>query len=120
METNGDFNASYASEMRKSRLNASGNADDSIDREAAAWDFYGYYYNLASCVLELAQSQDKNIEMNQTKLEHAIEEGKMAFERAQDLQLGVEELLEEAECTLTQRSELCALLAVTAATSLIT
>jgi hypothetical protein len=75
--------------------------------------------NLAKCILDLQMTQEGFVGYNENALEMAIEQGKMAFEKAFELQKEAEELIQDAECSLEQRANIHALLAVSSATALI-
>jgi hypothetical protein len=49
----------------------------------------------------------------------AIEQSKMAYEKAFEIERETENMIEDVECSLTQRADLSALLAVNYATSLV-
>ena len=75
--------------------------------------------NLAGCILDVQMAQEGYVSYNENAVEMAIEQGKMAYEKAYELQQEAEKLIQDAECTLEQRANIHALLAVAAATALV-
>lgn len=76
-------------------------------------------YSIARCLVDLISTQEGYINYNEQALELSIEQGKMAYEKAGEMEREIEEIIEGAECILTDRADLYSLLAVSAATSLI-
>merc|ERR1712178_129025 len=119
---NGDFNGSYTlsdicakkvgTETMSTKMTIT-NASSSLDHACYIEK------NLAQCILDLQFAQDGYISHNENQLEMAIEQGKMAYEKAYELQREAENMIQDAECSLENRAHIQALLAVSAATALI-
>jgi len=124
----GNIDIDSAEQIHKGRIDPSIDPDSNPDyenglailRRPAPYNLEtNGYRNLATSIQECVSIQSARIEQNQKTLELAIEQSKMAYEKAHEIQREIEVIIEDAECLLTQRSDLAALLAVTYATSLI-
>ena len=120
----GNIDNSSAEEIHKGRINGDTNPDYEngveVFRRPAPYNLQtNNNKNLATSIQECISIQSSRIEQNQKTLELAIEQSKMAYEKAHEIQREIESIIEDAECILTQRSDLSALLAVTSATSLV-
>jgi hypothetical protein len=77
------------------------------------------YKNMSTCIQECIVIQGSRVEQNEKALEMAIEQSKMAYEKAFEIERETKNMIEDVECSLTQRADLSALLAVNYATSLV-
>lgn len=120
----GNIDNSNADEIHKGRIDSDTDPDYEngveVFRRPAPYNLQtNNNKNLATSIQECISIQSSRIEQNQKTLELAIEQSKMAYEKAHEIQREIESIIEDAECILTQRSDLSALLAVTSATSLV-
>ena len=76
--------------------------------------------NLAECLSTVIMTQEGYIDFNESALKMAIEQGKMTYEKAFEIQEEVVSILQNAETSLEQKYNLSALLAVSSATALVT
>merc|ERR1712159_452966 len=114
---NGDFNGSYAlSELCKKRVGT-----ETMETKMGSKGKHACMIpkNLSKCLLDLQMTQEGFVGYNENALEMAIEQGKMAFEKAYEMQREAEQLIQDAECSLENRANIHALLAVSNATALI-
>jgi len=119
---NGDFNGSYT--LEKICEKEVGTEKMKIKMKKGAQLGKGKHSclipkNLAKCLLDLQMTQEGMVGYNENALEMAIEQGKMAYEKAFEMQREAEQLIQDAECSLENRANIQALLAVSAATALI-
>jgi hypothetical protein len=118
---NGDFNGSYAlAEICKKEVKV-GSASQTMTQKMQIGGIHkcAIPKNLAKCLLDLQMTQEGFVGYNENALEMAIEQGKMAYEKAFEMQREAEQLIQDAECSLENRANIQALLAVSAATALI-
>merc|ERR1712146_385191 len=117
---NGDFNGSYTITdiCAKKVGNQTMSAKMSINGSATGHSC-NIEKNLAQCILDLQFAQEGYVSYNENQLEMAIEQGKMAYEKAYELQREAENMIQDEECSLQNRANIQALLAVSAATALI-
>merc|ERR1712146_514937 len=116
---NGDFNGSYTITDICAKKVGNETMSAKMSNASGPGHSCNIEKNLAQCILDLQFAQEGYVSYNENQLEMAIEQGKMAYEKAYELQREAENMIQDAECSLENRANIQALLAVSAATALI-